>query len=388
MKTLSLLKELILAYKLRIALLAIASTLAFLTYGVLGSFKYSLNSGDASVSESRLIVTHKMGLMQSLPLAYLEQIQQLPGVESVGHATWQGLYFQTQKNMPMILAVKPNEWFEQHPDMVLDTQTKQRFHSEKDGILVSEALAKKYDWNVGEIIPLKSFIFMPPDNKPAWNYRLTGTFHSDESGGGRNYAITHYDYFDQGRNVWNNTVGTFIVSPTPGSDIMSLAQAIDAHFINSTHPTSSNTDKEFHSAFFTQFGNIVQLISMVTIIVFIALQLIVTSGMTLTVRQMSRQLGILRVIGYSNFQLYNLVLGLMFVIVGSGVALGIATAAGFNVLLTSSMPQFLPNVFLPMKIIVEVLFIAVFIVFLGTLLPGWLALKSSILSTLTIEQVS
>ncbi|GAB3012446.1 ABC transporter permease [Bowmanella dokdonensis] len=386
MKVLSLLKELLQAYRLRLCLLALATTLAFLTYGVLGAFRYSLNSGDAEVSESRLIVTHRMGLMQTLPLSYVEQLAGFPGVEQVGHATWQGLFYQDQKNMPMILAVTPRQWFEQHPDMVVDDVTRDRFLIQRDGLLVSEGLAKKYGWQVGDNIPLKSFIFMPPGNEPAWKYRLSGTFHSDESGGGRNYAITHYEYFNQGRSVWKDTVGTLVVSPDASTDIMELAQRIDAHFAQSNHPTSSNTDKEFHAEFFAQFGNVVQLISIVTAIVFVALLLIVTSGMTLTVRQMSRQLGILRVMGYSGTQLYALVLSLMLVIVATGALLGISAAGLFNLLVTDALPQFLPSVFLPASVIGEVVLIALGIAVGGSVLPGWIALTSSIGRVLTVEQ--
>jgi putative ABC transport system permease protein len=386
MKALTLLKELILFHKLRIGLLVLATTLAFLTYGVLGSFRYSFDSGDTSVSESRLIVTHQNGLMQSLPLAYFEQIQQIPGVDTVGHATWQGLYFQSQRNMPMILAVSASQWFEQHPDMVIDTQSRKNFLAHKDGMLVTQALANKYQWQAGDIVPFNSFIFTPPNNDAAWNYRIAGTFVSADSGGGRNYAISHYDYFNQGRNVWNDTVGTFVVTAKDPRSIMELAQRIDGHFLNSNYPTSTNTDREFHAEFFAQFGNVVQLITMVTFVVFAALVLIVASSMALTIRQLSRPLGILRVIGYSNKIIYSLILTLVAIIVALGVVIGLGLAALFNHVLTSQLPQFLPDILLPLPVIAEVSMIAVTVTGFVTLIPIWITLRTKVADTLAIEQ--
>jgi putative ABC transport system permease protein len=210
MKHLKLIVEHLRYFRARSLFMFVAITLAFLTYGVLGSLRYSLNSGEASISEQRLVTTHEMGLMQALPLAYHKRIRMIDGVGQVGHATWMGSFFQEQRNMLMAFAVDAPVWLAQHPDMVVSEAARSRFLRDRRGMLVSRPLALKYGWKVGDAVPLKSVLFIPPSGDPAWTYIVSGVFTSNNAGGGRNYIITHYDYLNEDRRLWPNTVGTFI----------------------------------------------------------------------------------------------------------------------------------------------------------------------------------
>ncbi|MDT8999857.1 FtsX-like permease family protein [Paucibacter sp. APW11] len=373
-------------HRLRSALLLISIALAFAAYGVLGTLRFSLNSGDDGVSQTRLIVTHQAGLMEPLPLAHLARIRALPGVADVGHATWMGAYFQDQRQMLMLFAVDPAVWIHQHPDMSIGAGAQQAFLSQRNSILVSEALASKFGWRVGDIVPLGSILFSPRNGEAAWPFRVAGVFTSSDDGGGRNYIISHYEYLNEGREFWQNTVGTFMVTASPGHQIQTLAGLIDAEFASSDAPTSSNTDQAFHAEFFAQFGNVALMIKAIIAAAFASLVLVVSSTMALAVRQSTRDIGVLKVLGYSHLRVLRLILLQTAGLILLGATAGLGIAAAVNAAVTRSLPQFMPDVVMPMPVLGEAVLIIVGMGLLIAALPAALALRIRPIQAFAIEQ--
>lgn len=368
-----------------LTLLACVSV-AFLAYGVLGAFRYSLQSGEESVSGRRLIVTHRDGLMQTLPLAHGERIAALPGVAHWAHATWQGAYFRDPRELLMALAVAPEAWLQQHPDMRVDPAARADFLQRRNGLLASEALAQRFGWKPGDSIPLKSILYAPPAGEPAWTYVLSGTFVAESSGGARNYIITHYDYLNEARPMWKDTVGTYMVTPAPGISPAALAQAIDALFADGAAPTSSTTDHAFHLEFFSQSGDFLGMIRAVLAVAFVSLMLVLVSSQALAMRQIARDLGVLKVLGYSDLRVVAMVFAQVGVLMVAGAALGLALGALVNRVVTRQLPQFLPDLLMPLPVVAEGLALALVLAAAASVLPAWLALRVRPVEAFAMEQ--
>lgn len=364
-------------YRLRAILIVLSAALSFLAYGMLSTLRYSLQSGESSVAEGRLIVTHRDGLMQTLPLALHQQIEGLAGVGEVGHATWTGSYYHEPDELMMALAVEPETWLDQHPDMIVAPDVRTRFLATRDGMLVSEALARKYGWTAGERIPFGSILYAPPDGEKAWSYLLVGTFRTDESGGGRNYIVSHFGYLNENRTVWRDTVGSYMVTPAAGVTAKHLADTIDGAFAASPAPTSSATDRAFHDQFFQQFGDVVAIIKVIISITFVSVVLVVSSGMALAVRQSARHFGLMRVLGYSNLRILSLVVTQALILMATGAALGLGVAALANWTLARYLPDFMPDIVMPWQVLGEAALMALLISAVVSTLPSWLALRVS-----------
>lgn len=362
-------------FRLRTLLIVLSAAFSFLAYGMLSTLRYSLQSGESSVAESRLIVTHRDGLMQTLPLALAGQIEGLAGVGRVGHATWTGSYYREPDELMMALAVEPGTWLDQHPDMIVAPEVRDRFLATRDGMLVSEALARKHGWSVGERIPFGSILYAPPEGEKAWSYLFVGTFRTDDSGGGRNYIVSHFGYLNENRTVWRDTVGSYMVTPEPGTTAKRLADTIDGAFATSPSPTSSSTDRAFHDQFFQQFGDVVAIIRIIISITFASVVLVVTSGMALAVRQSARHFGLLRVLGYSNASILSLVVTQALILIGTGATLGLGLAATTNWFLARYLPEFMPDIVMPWQLVGEAALLALLIAGVVATLPGWLALR-------------
>ena len=84
--------------KTRTILTILSIFVAFILYGLLGALQFAFTSGVELANAKRLVVIHKISLIQPLPISYLERIRQTPGVADVTHANWFGGYYQDPRN--------------------------------------------------------------------------------------------------------------------------------------------------------------------------------------------------------------------------------------------------------------------------------------------------
>lgn len=373
MNGLTLIVQSILERRTRSALLIITAAIAFLVYGVLGALRFSMFGGSDEYSKNRLIITHEAGMSQALPLAYAERIKTIPGVESVSPATWFGAYYQSTKQMLMAFAVDPKIWLHQHTEMQMSPQDRQRFLTTSNTMLVSAALLHKYQWKVGDTVPLKSVMFFPDSGEEYWPFTIAGTFTNAADAGGRNYIIMHYNYLNESRSLLKNTAGTFVVTVVPGAQIDKVAVAIDEYFGKFEDRTASATDRAFHTAFFKQLGDISLMIKAVLLVAFTSIILVVSSTLTLTVLQRTRDIGILKMMGFSKLQVLMLVAGEAFLLIFMGCFLGTLLSVLANHLVSVQLPDLLPNLSLTSSVIVEIICIAVLVGGLVSSLPALFA---------------
>lgn len=373
------------ANRTRSVLLVITIAIAFMVYGVLGALRFSMFGGDDSYAESRLIITHESGMTQPLPIAYQQRLAKLPGVAEVSPATWFGAYYQTTNNMLMAFAVDAKSWVRQHREMHASAEELARFYNTANGMLVSRALMDKYGWRVGDSVPLKSILFQPSNGDGFWPFTIAGSFENDAEAGGRNYIIMHYKYLNEARTTWVDTAGTYMVSALPGVDVEQLAIAIDAAFSGYPERTASASDKAFHTAFFKQLGDISLLIKAVVSVCFTALILVVGSSLTLAVREKNRDIGIFKVVGFNRARVLLLVAGEGVALIICGLLLGIAGALGVNHLVSTQLPDLLPNLSLTVHVWSELLAIAAIMGVVVCSLPALQALAMKPIHALSSE---
>ena len=164
--------------KLRTALTLLSIMVAFLLFGLLCAIKQALVGGVELAGVDRLVVRHKVSIIQLLPEAYQARMQRIPGVAAVTHQTWFGGVYQDPKNFFMQNPVVPEEFMAMHTEFVLPPDQMKAWLATRTGAIVGRNTANRFHWKVGDRVPIMSPIWM----RKTWEFDIVGIFDGAKKG--------------------------------------------------------------------------------------------------------------------------------------------------------------------------------------------------------------
>lgn len=310
MKYLPLLVSALLRKKTRTALTLLSVAAAFTLFGMLDAVRVAFNAPQSVAGIDRLIVASRFSIIQPLPYADLVRIRQVPGVRKVAYANWFGGVYQDPKNFFANIAVSAQSYLDIYPDIVLPEAQQQAFLATRTAAVVGESLAKRFGWKIGDKIPLKATIFPRKNGDNVWTFDLVGIYHAaqPELRSMEQQMLFRYDYFDEGRQYGQGTVGWYIVKVDDPADADRVAHAIDRLFANSADETKTQSEREFQLSFAKQIGDIGLIVTAIMGAVFFTLLLLTGNTMAQAIRERIPELAVLKTIGFSNHAVLVLVL--------------------------------------------------------------------------------
>jgi len=290
------------------------------------------------------VVVNKINFTQPLPIAYFNRVRGVEGVRQVAHLNWFGGYYQDPKNFLIALAVQPETYLEVYGnDIDMSAEERQAFIRERTGALVGETMARKWGFKVGDRIPVNSNIFSQRNGSRTWDMTIVGILKAKRPEIDTNFMVFQYAYFDETRSFGKDTIGWMVLQTTSPDLNDRVAKAIDQMFANSSAETSTDTEKAFNKAFAAQLGNIALIVTLVVGAAFVTILMIVGNTMALTIRERTREIGVLKTLGFSGPRILTLVLGesVLLALLGGLPGLVLAAIAAFA--LRTSMQNFLPG---------------------------------------------
>src|SRR5690349_13321717 len=125
--------------KLRTSLTLLSILVAFLLFGFLSSIKQALTGGVSIAGQNRLVVRHKVSIIQLLPASYKERMERIPGVALATHQTWFGGRFDAQpKYFFMQSPVDPESFLTVVPEVLLPPEQKKKWLETRTGAIVGK----------------------------------------------------------------------------------------------------------------------------------------------------------------------------------------------------------------------------------------------------------
>jgi putative ABC transport system permease protein len=330
--------------KLRAWLMIISILVAFLIFGMLASFYRAFTAGEDAAAADRLVIVNKINFTQPLPIAYFNRVRAMEGVRQVAHLNWFGGYYQEPKNFLIVFAVEPQNYMDVYGnDLDIPADMRQAFLRERTGALVGEAMARKWGWKVGDRVPIGSNIFSQRNGSRTWDMTIVGIMKAKTQQMDTNFMAFQYGYFDETRSFGKDQIGWMVLQTTSPSVNNKVAKAIDASFANSPYETATDTEKAFNKAFVAQIGNIALIMTLVVGAAFVTILMIVGNTMALTIRERTREIGVLKTLGFSGARILRMVLGESVLLAMLGGIPGLAIAAFIAFMLRENLSNFIPG---------------------------------------------
>lgn len=328
MKYLSLIWAQLFRSKTRTLLTLLSVVAAFMLFGMLDSVRVAFNSGGSVDGANRLIVASRLSITQTLPTRLLPQIEAVPGVQEVTYSMWFGGIYRDPKNFFPNFSVADN-YFDVYSDFEVPPEQLKAFRANRTGAAVGEALANKFDWKLGDTIPLQATIF-PRDGSNDWPLQVSAIYRvrDRDNAGAENQLMMHWKYFDEANDYIKSRVSFFTVQIGNPAQASRIAQAIDALSANSDHETKSQTESAFQQAFAKQFADIGLIVSAIMGAVFFTLLLLTGNTMAQAVRERVPELATLKTLGFTDGTVLTLVMveSVLLVVLGGLIGLGLASA--------------------------------------------------------------
>ena len=366
--------------KLRTVLTVLSAFIAFLLFGLLCALKEGLMGGVNIADADRLIVRHKVTLIQPLPESYEARIARIPGVDAVAVQSWFGGIYQDPKNFFATIPVKPETFLDVYREFKVPENQKQEWLRTRNGAIVGPATMKRFGWKIGDTVPLTSPIWGQPKDQSAWEFKIVGSYEATKKGADSTSFYFRHDYFDEGKVERKGLIGWATVRVKNPDQAAAVAKAIDTEFENSPYETKAEPEGAFAASFAQQVGDIGAIVAGVVSAVFFTILLVAGNTMSQAVRERIEEIGVLKAMGFTNALVLLLVLMESCFIAFLGGFLGLGLA--WMIASSDPIPTIIPTLNLPHR---DLLTGALFAVALGLIagaVPAFQAMRLQIATAL------
>jgi putative ABC transport system permease protein len=165
---------------------------ALFLFVTLRTFLHTLQTVGDVGSESRLVVSNKLGIIFPLPLAYRARISGVDGVHTVSYASWFGGVYQKPSNFFANFAIDPETYFALYPEIVMSPEHRAAFMADRAGAIVGVRLLERFGWADGQTVTLTVTIY-PGEHR----FNIRGTYESGKKGFDEASLMFHHRYLDE-----------------------------------------------------------------------------------------------------------------------------------------------------------------------------------------------
>lgn len=338
----------------------------------------------ANPDEALLLVTHhKVSITQPMPVSHEAAIRRLPGVAEVTIWQWFGGTYKDAsdpKNFFARFAVEPEKLFAVRAEISLPDAQRAAFRRERASCVVGRALADRFGWKPGDRVSIAGDIF-----PVTIDLTIAGVFTAPS---GDDALYFDHEYLrqllrDAGAAPRGDEVGVFEVRATSAEVAPSVAAAIDRETESSAAPTRTDSERAWQLSFLSFLGNLRVFLLALTGALAFTILLVSANTISMSVRDRTREIGVLKTLGFTSGQIFGLVVGESALVAAVGGALGLALSAVLCAAVRGSGTAFAAlDLALTPEVAAAVMLAAVATGLLGAIVPAWGASRASILDAL------
>ncbi|HKM47006.1 MAG TPA: ABC transporter permease [Terriglobales bacterium] len=284
---------------LTVASIAFSLLLLCIMLCVWRSFYIDKGAPDSAL---RIMTRHKVSLANFLPIYYRDKIRAVPGVVHVVPMTWFGGTYKDDKpeNFFAQFATDPDEYFDVAADKIMPADQLAAWKRDRAGCVADVDLARKHHWKIGDHIILKGTIF--PANL---DLTLRGIYTIDPPNSALYFQTK---YLEESVDWFKDTAGFYFTRVDTPEDMPRAAHAIDDMFHSTPVPTKSESEQAFKLDFINTLGSVKAFILGICGAVVFTTLLVCANTMAMSIRERTREVAVLRTLGFTRESILKLLL--------------------------------------------------------------------------------
>jgi len=307
-------------HKRRVFLTISSVALALFLFASLRTVVTTLARSAQFGSARRLIVQNATGLVFPLPLSYGNRLKADKGITQVSWANWFGGRYGDGKRFFAQFAIDPTSYLAMYPEISVPEDQKQAFIRERSSAMIGRRLLDVFGWKLGQNVTIQGTIF-PGD----WTFTVRAVYTPTDPVINDDVLFFHHDYLEEkiGRP---GIAGWYVVEISDPNNAAGMAKLVDDQFRNSSAPTKTGTEQAFNASFATMWGNVSLLMGTIGMAVVFAILLVTANAMMMNARERTKEVAVLKTIGFGNGRLFGMVMLEAGIITAIGAVIGLGGA--------------------------------------------------------------
>jgi putative ABC transport system permease protein len=371
---------------LRTFLTIAAVMVAIIFFVTLRTVLSAWTAGADHAAKDRIGTRHKVSFIMPMPLRYVQEVRDIPGVKSVASANWfGGKDPKHDREFFATIAVEPKDFLEVYDEIDLPADQREVWFQTKTGAIIGDSLAKKFGWKIGDKITLTGTIY-PGE----WEFVISGIYTATRRSVDRATLYFHYDYLNDDPRTLQSThdqvgwIVSRVVDPGRSADV---AKAIDAKFEERDIQTLSMSERAMNTSFIGMISAILKAVNVVSLVMLGIMALIIGNTVAMGVRERTHEYGVLRAIGFLPKHLAVFVVSESVAVSVFGGLLGVMLSyplveQGLGRWLEENLAGFFPFFRIDPKTIAVSLVLAGVLGVLAGALPAYSAMKLKVVDSL------
>ena len=290
---------------------AILTTLTFATaafiFNVLVAIPSSMDAILRKTSETlRLYSYNADGRYLGLPARYCRNIEALAHVVACMSLTNIRANYQNQHEIIQAFAVDADKTAILYPDYGLEKPVLNQFMHERTAALVGKNLMQTHGWKVGDTVT-----FRADSNRLDIRFTVAGEIPSRNY---PNFFMFHRDYLVDaekaiGISEDKHPASLLVTRVDRITNVPAVTSEIDRTFHNSDFETATMTESEAVAGLLSTIGNLRGIVYSLFTVVLVTVFLIAANSMSMSVRDRTHYVAVLRALGFRSTSLAAMLLG-------------------------------------------------------------------------------
>lgn len=252
------------------------------------------------VAARHIVCRHRVSLAVPLPTYYREKIRSIPGVVDVIPLNlFDSDYKGATTDDFSKIGTDPSEYLNAYPEYKIAPEQVAAWKNDAAGAVAGSELAEEHHWKLGDRLTIQG------DELPVLlELNLRGTFKSP-------YPVRaiyfNWAYVQKAARYQKDQL--YLIQADDAQNVSRISRDVDAMFHNSPEPTRTEAERAFMVGLVAMFGNVKAFILSICLAVLFTTLLVSANTIAMSVRERTREVAVMRSLGFAPRQVQMLFLG-------------------------------------------------------------------------------